>query len=482
MRLSIASFFHFKPTPSQSNAISALESFLTEEKSEHPIFLLQGYAGTGKSFLVGAVTKAALHQRYSVRLLAPTGRAAKVLSKYCGIPAQTIHRAIYRQKVVATGEATYDLNFNSSKNATLYIVDESSMISNNSEGFSPFGSGRLLDDLIEFCFEEPQSRILFVGDDAQLPPIGTLLSPAMSVDYLKGYSDDVRSARLTDIVRQEKRSEIIFLSYQLRILIHQLTAGKPVTFPLLPLPSLEKEIEFIQSSELPDAIETSFRHVGEEETVIVTRSNRSAELFNKGIRAKTLYYDEEIISGEYLMVVRNNYLYLPLDEEGKPTNSFLANGEMLRVITTNNERSLYGFTFRDAELIDNEGAFLSATLLVDTLYNGSATLTPEQRQQLYTEISKDYPECTSTRKLHLALRKDPYLNALQVKYPYAMTVHKAQGGQWKHVYLCFDYLTPEMVDLSFCRWLYTAITRASEKLFIINPPHFLFQNVNSEEI
>ncbi len=469
----IVNYFPFTPTESQAKVMQQLEDFLSYS-APHAFFILRGYAGTGKSTLVGAFARMVDDLGIEVRLLAPTGRAAKVLQGYCGLPAGTIHRMIYRERIGAGGVSAYELGYNKAKEGILYIVDEASMISNVPEGQTTFGSGCLLDDLMEYCCNVSGSKILFVGDDAQLPPVGTTLSPALSEQYLGGYGYPLFSSALTDIVRQESAGEIVLTSYELRTLILKLANDHPWVEPLLSPPASGGEITVINGRDLPAYMEDSFGKVGEEETVLVTRSNRDAEGFNRAIRHQSLYYEGEVLPGEQVMAVRNNYLHFPTDPEGKPAGSFVANGELLRVISSRNEQKLYGFTFRDVELEDSEGGFVDAKVMLDSLYSGAASLTAEQRQALFDAVCEDYPECTSRRALFQKLRKDPYLNALQIKYAYAMTVHKAQGGQWRHVYLSFGYLTPEMIDLSFCRWLYTAITRASEHLYIINPPDFIF--------
>lgn len=474
-RPQIADYFGFKPTQSQQTVIEELQNFLSDP-TEHSIFLLRGYAGTGKSSLIGALSRMLQNYSYPQMLLAPTGRAAKVLERYCGYPAFTIHRTIYRQRVSSEG-AAYEINYNKHLLGTLYIIDEASMINNSNDGFGSFGSGRLLDDLTDFCFSIEGSKILLIGDDAQLPPVGTELSPALNPDYLLGYCSVLYQGVLRDIVRQEQGGEIVYLSYLLRGRILDLQQGKSWTEPLLPLPDLGGEVEIISGYDLPEMIEDSFRRVGQEETLLVTRSNRDAEEYNKAIRYRSLYYDEEVVPGENLMVVRNNYLHQPVDSEGNITSNFIANGEILKVLGTRREQELHGFTFREAELQDSNGGFISALILMDSLFTQSAALTPEQRQALYEGVCSDYPFVTNRRDLYLKLRQDPFLNALQIKYSYAMTCHKAQGGQWKEVYLSFGYLTPEMINLSFCRWLYTAMTRATEKLYILNPPAFIFGEI-----
>ena len=482
MTAEIRHFFPFEPTSSQSRVMERLERFLFAE-TEHAVFLLKGYAGTGKSSLVGAFARFALSIGLPVRLLAPTGRAAKVLQGYCGFPAGTIHRAIYRAgsgNLDSTGSASsYDVGYNTQQEGTLYIVDEASMISNAVEGFTPFGSGRLLDDLMEYCFSIDGSKLLLIGDDAQLPPVGSPVSPALDENYLRGYTPWIDSDSLTEIVRQEAAGEIVLTGYELRTQILRLAGGEKWQEPLLTPPEKGGEITFITGEDLPDLLERSYRTAGRDETILLTRTNLEAESFNRGIRSQSLYLEEEVSRGEQVMVVRNNYLHYPTDPEGRPMSSFIANGELLKVLNTRREEKMYGFTFREAELEDSHGGFVSAKIILDSLYSGATALTTEQREELYKNVSRDYPEETTKRGLYAKLRKDPYLGALQIKYAYAMTVHKAQGGGWKNVFLNFGYLTPEMIDLSFCRWLYTAITRATEHLYIISPPPFVFGDVDT---
>ena len=469
----ITHFFEFEPTLSQKKVIEGLSHFVTLSPP-HSIYILRGYAGTGKSTLIGALVRALYSAGLHFRLLAPTGRAAKVLQSYCGFPAHTIHRTIYRQRITSDGDASFDIGYNTSRKGTFYIIDEASMISNSSEGYTPFGTGRLLDDLMEYCLGIEGSHILFVGDDAQLPPVGTELSPAMDPVCLQGYGVQVSTGTLTDIVRQESAGEIVSLSHILRHHLHNadIDDGSFPT-PILPLPSTT-EVTLVSPYDLTSLVEQSYRRVGKDETLIITRSNREAEQLNREIRFRSLDYDGVIVNGEELMVCRNNYLHLPLDEEDKPTTNFIANGELLHVEHAGAEHELYGFHFREAELRDSAGGIFTALLLLESLYSGVASLTSEQRQALYEGVVADYPGIRSRKALFEQIRKDPHLNALQVKYAYAMTCHKSQGGQWKEVYISFGYLTQEMIDRSFFRWLYTAMTRATERLYIIAPPEFLF--------
>lgn len=472
----ISHFFPFRPTESQAQVIETLGCFLYDEEydPEHAIFVLRGYAGTGKSSLIGALARTMMSEGRPLALLAPTGRAAKVLQGYCGIPAHTIHRVIYRERMGAGGVSSYEMGYNRGRHDTLYIVDEASMISNTPDGISPFGSGCLLDDLMEFCFSVDGAKVLFIGDDAQLPPVGTSLSPAMDPKYLSRYTGRLFTGILTDIVRQEEASEIVTLSHILRARIIDMEGGlSEWETPLLPMPSGE-EVKIVTGYDLPDLMESSYARVGREETVLLTRSNKDAEEFNRQIRYRSLGYEDEITPGELLMVCRNNYFHTPTDTEGHPKSAFIANGELLHVEHSRRTKELHGFTFREAELRDSEGGIVHANILLESLYSGAASLTPDQRQRLFDSVVLDYPWATTKKTLYDALRKDPYLNALQIKYAYAMTCHKAQGGQWHDVYLHFGYLTPEMIDASFCRWLYTAMTRATDRLYIISPPEFIF--------
>lgn len=469
-------FFPFEPTSSQNEVIDSLSAFLYDEDliDEHAIFVLRGYAGTGKSSLIGALTKAIQSFGRPFVLLAPTGRAAKVLQSYCSAPAHTIHRAIYRERLSSDGVSNYEINYNRSKHSTLYIVDEASMISNTSEGFTPFGSGCLLDDLLEFCFSVDGAKILFIGDDAQLPPISTTLSPAMDSSYLQKYCSEIFTGALTDIVRQDEASEIVYLSHILRSRIIDLEKGdSPMLDPLLPLPNGD-DVQIIRAGDLAEYVEESYDEVGKEDTILITRSNKDAELFNRQIRYHTLGYEDDITTEELIMVCRNNYHYSPTDSEGRNKGSFIANGEILQVDQTYSSEELYGFTFKEVDLSDSEGNIVQAYTILECLYSGAPALTQEQRHTLYENVVQDYPHITSKKQLYDTLRKDPYLNALQIKYAYAMTCHKAQGGQWHDVYIHFGYLTPEMIDLSFCRWLYTAMTRATHRLYFISPPDFIF--------
>ncbi len=472
----IRSAFAYVPTSSQNEVINSLSLFL-DEAPPHSIYILRGYAGTGKSSLLGAVVKALRQQRRMYRLLAPTGRAAKVLQNYCQAPAQTIHKEIYRQQNQdPQAEEAFKVGNNRDRRGTVYIVDEASMISNQSEGFNPFGSGQLLDDLLEYCMGVRDAQVVFVGDDAQLPPVSSEYSPAMDPNYLAQYGYPLYQGALLDVVRQEASGEIVGLSVKLRALLQEMQSNGGVwQAPLLPTPT-GQEVHVISGYDFPSTLESSYRKVGREETLVITRSNREAEQLNREIRFRSLFYEEPIARGEYLMVCRNNYLHIPFDETDRPTSAFIANGEVLKVLHCSAPHERYGFHFCKAELQDPDGGYVSAQLLLDTLNSGVASLTSEQRQALYQAVMTSYTDVNNKRKLFKALREDPYLNALQVKYACAMTCHKSQGGQWRHVYISLPFLRPEVVDEQFIRWLYTAMTRATEKLYFISPPNLLFSS------
>ena len=472
----IRSAFAYTPTSSQDEVIDSL-SFFLDNGPAHSIYILKGYAGTGKSSLLGAVVQALQQQRRMYRLLAPTGRAAKVLQSYCGAPAQTIHKEIYRQQNQdPQAEESFKIGYNRDRRGTVYIVDEASMISNQSEGFTPFGSGQLLDDLLEYCMGVRDAQVIFVGDDAQLPPVSAEFSPAMDPEYLAQYGYPLYQGALLDVVRQEASGEIVGLSVTLRQLLQKMQhCGELWEGPLLPMPT-GVEVEIISGYDFPSFLETSYRKVGREESLVITRSNREAEQLNREIRFRSLYYEEAIARGEYLMVCRNNYLHIPHDETDRPTSAFIANGEILKVLYSSEPQERYGFHFCSAELQDPDGGVVFAQLLLDSLTSGVASLTAEQRQTLYQAVLNDYSDVGSKRQLFEAIRQDPYLNALQVKYACAMTCHKAQGGQWRHVYISLPFLRPEMVDEQFIRWLYTAMTRATERLYFVSPPSLLFNS------
>ena len=455
--------FAHTPTEEQLEVVRKWCNFLLSVRQED-VFLLQGYAGTGKTSLVGALVRALTALRRPVVLLAPTGRAAKVFSLHAGHTAYTIHKKIYRQKAFSAEMTNFQADVNNHQH-TLFIVDEASMINNEGVAGRMFGSGRLLDDLVHFVYAGEGCRLMLVGDSAQLPPVGEELSPALNAYALAGYNLEVWQATLKQVVRQENESGILWNATLLR----QLISGDEMdTFPKLKVAAFP-DIQTVPGNELIERLEESYYRCGIDQTIIVTRSNRRANVFNNGIRGRILMYEDELTSGDQLIVVKNNYFWLK--EEGKTTD-FIANGDTAVVRRFRNERSLYGFRFADVSLCfpDFDDLELDATILLDTLQSEAPALTQEQQTALFNAICADYPEIHNRSKLMEKIKEDTYFNALQVKFSYAFTCHKAQGGQWQHVFVDQGYVTRDMLSPDYFRWLYTALTRATEKVYLINWP------------
>ena len=430
------------------------------------LFLLCGYAGTGKTSLVAALVKTMEQLERRTVLLAPTGRAAKVFSSYSGKPAYTIHKWIYRQKSILNG-SSFTLMENRAQN-TLFIVDEASMIAN--EGATNFGSGALLDDLVEFVYSGRGCSLLLLGDTAQLPPVGEELSPALSATYLRSMFLNVSGVELTQVMRQLDGSGILQNATMLR---HIISDGAVGALPCIKLNGFA-DICKVQGEELIEAIEGSYSSVGIDETIVLCRSNKRANIYNEGIRRRILYREEELNRGDVLMIVKNNYYWR--EELGKQDKTilekidFIANGDTAEIVYVGSTEEMYGFRFADVtiSLTDYEDCELDVKIMLGTLTSESPSLTRTESETLFAAVWEDYPEIRSKRKRMEEVRKNPYYNALQVKYGYAVTCHKAQGGQWKRVFLDQGYVTPEMAGPDYYRWLYTAFTRASEKLYLVN--------------
>lgn len=430
------------------------------------VFLLCGYAGTGKTSLVAALVKTMEQLERRTVLLAPTGRAAKVFSSYSGRAAYTIHKWIYRQKSILNGSA-FTLMENRAVN-TLFIVDEASMIAN--EGASNFGSGALLDDLVEFVYSGRGCSLLLLGDTAQLPPVGEELSPALSSTYLRSMFLNVSAVELTQVMRQLDGSGILQNATMLR---HIIAGGGGALLPQIKLKGFA-DICRVQGEELIEAIESAYNSVGIDETIILCRSNKRANIYNEGIRRRILYREEELNRGDVLMIVKNNYYWR--EELGKQDKTilekidFIANGDTAEIVYVGSAEEMYGFRFADVTLsfTDYEDCELDVKIMLNTLTSESPSLTRNESETLFAAVWEDYPEIRSKRKRMEEVRKNPYYNALQVKYGYAVTCHKAQGGQWKRVFIDQGYVTPDMAGPDYYRWLYTAFTRASEKLYLVN--------------
>lgn len=466
--------FSFLMTTDQERAVTVMADFLCSHVREG-VFLLNGYAGTGKTSLVGALVRILTHLRQNVVLLAPTGRAAKVFALNSGHKALTIHKKIYRQKSFSGSLSNFSLNDNLHKH-TLFILDEASMISDNSEGDISFGSGSLLDDLIQYVYAGEGCRLMLVGDAAQLPPVGGTYSPALIPDVLKNFGLEVWSAILKTVVRQQEISGILWNATLLRQMI---VSDVSMVFPRVRLTGFP-DVKVVSGDELIEQLEDSYSKCGFDQTVVVTRSNKRANIYNNGIRNRILYREEELCSGDQLLVVKNNYYWAAQQKAG--AFDFIANGDVAEVRRVRRERSLYGFRFADVLLRfpDYDDEEMEVTILLDTLQSEAPALTREQHEKLFSAIEEDYSDITVKRERMKKMKQDPYLNALQVKYAYALTCHKAQGGQWSHVYVDQGYLTEEMLTIDYYRWLYTAFTRASEKLYLVNWPDKQIESPESE--
>ncbi len=455
-------FLGFRPTLEQAEVIQLLAEFLLSGNRDGA-FLLRGYAGTGKTSLMAALVRLLDAIGQKVVLMAPTGRAAKVFSLYAGHPAFTIHKKIYRQRAFTGEVGSYSLSDNLHQHA-LFIVDEASMIANDGLSGAVFGTGRLLDDLVHYVYAGEGCRLLLVGDTAQLPPVGEVESPALSDALLAAYGLSVRSFDLTQVVRQLDGSGILWNATSLRRL---LADDEVWAFPRLRLTSFP-DVCNLSGDELIDALEQAYSQVGLDDTMVICRSNKRANIYNNGIRNRILYREEELGGGDVVMIAKNNYYWAESCKE----LDFIANGDIAVVRRVRHERELYGFRFADVTLSfpDYEDLEMEVTLLLDTLQSDNPALSREQGERLYLSVMEDYADIPLKRDRMKKLKEDPYFNALQVKYAYAITCHKAQGGQWRRVFIDQGYMTEEMLSPDYFRWLYTAFTRATEKLYLVNFP------------
>ncbi len=448
----------FHPTESQSELISLLSAFIATGDSKE-IMLIKGYAGTGKTTLVNSLVRTLSEMKQRSVLLAPTGRAAKVLFAYTGFTAWTIHKKIYRQKSGSDGLGSFMLDNNMHKD-TYFIVDESSMIG-TATGDSLFGSGDLLRDLLEYVDNSRNCKLILIGDTAQLPPVGLDISPALDKKVLELNGWMVREFTMTDIVRQAKDSGVLMNATLIR---DHITSGN-IQIPVLDT-EVFQDINRVGGAELLELISNSYDRAGEEDTIIVTRSNKRANKFNAGIRSQILWREEQISKGDLLMVVKNNYYWK--DEEKKI--DFIANGDIARIERVIGFEEIYGLHFADVQLsfIDYGGLEFEAKIMLDVLEVEGPSLPMEQHREFYSTILEDYPELTTKKKRAEKMSNDPYFNALQVKFAYAVTCHKAQGGQWKNVFLDQGYFVEDMMSMDYLRWLYTAFTRAIDNLYLVN--------------
>lgn len=472
LKYKILQQFGFPPTQEQAHALEVFAEFLTD-RDPHAVMILRGSAGTGKTTLSGAIVRTLKEIRQKVMLLAPTGRAAKVFSLNSGSPAYTIHRRIYREKSFSGVEGQFNLNDNLYTD-TLFMVDEASMIANMGLGGMSFGSGCLLDDLVHFVYQGRNDRLLLIGDKAQLPPVGEEESPALHAAMLEGYGLKVYECDLNEVLRQSEESGILYNATMIRQMI---THDDITQLPKIHFAGYS-DIKPMPGAELIEALADSYHHVGLDDTIVVTRSNKRANIFNQGIRNMVLDREEELSQGDILMIVKNNYYWM--EEERKSNNklqsneipAFLANGDRAKVLKVRRRIELYGFRFATLllQFPDYDNYELEATVLLDTLTSEAPALTHEQQEQFFYQIEEDYQDIPLKADRMKAIRQDQFFNALQVKFAYAVTCHKAQGGQWAHVYVDQGYMTDDMLNPDYIHWLYTAFTRATEMLYLVNWP------------
>ena len=455
----IETHFGLVPTAEQRRALQMFASFMTD-RDEQTVMILRGSAGTGKTTLASAVVKAMLALKQKLVLMAPTGRAAKVFSNYSGTPAFTIHRRIYRQKTTADLSA-FSLGFNAAQD-TLFIVDEASMIAN--------GETPLLDDLIRFVYNNKNCRLMLIGDRAQLPPVGEAESPALMGSVLRGYGMKVYECDLNEVLRQAEDSGILWNATEVRCMMYE---GR-FELPKIRFSGFE-DICIVPGDELIESLASSFSRVGMDETMVVTRSNKRANIYNQGIRNTVLDREDELCRGDRIMIVKNNYYWTKgegVHSDEEKALAFIANGDIAVVQRVRNIHELYGFRFAEVTMTfpDYDDYELTAVTMLDTLTTEAPALTREQQELLYNKVMEDYRDVPYKSERLKKLKDDKYYNALQIKFAYAATCHKAQGGQWAHIYIDQGYMTDDMLTSDYFHWLYTALTRATEKVFLVNWP------------
>ena len=457
--------FPFQPTRGQLQLFGLLDDFIPEKNKEKSTLLIKGYAGTGKTSVVTSLVKVLKYYNYKSLLMAPTGRAAKVMAQYAGRKAFTIHKIIYKVGQDDNESLTFKRQKNYHRN-TIFIVDEVSMVTDQAE----FGTNSLLADLMWFVFEEPSNKLILIGDNAQLPPVGQQESPALQLDHLlTNFALHIESVEFTEVMRQEQHSGILLNATNLRekiranqFEIHFKTRGF-------------KDVFRMGNQKMEDGLRYAYDKFGIENTIIICRSNKNAVAYNQFIRRTIHFYENELEVGDYLMVVRNNYAALPQDSQA----GFLANGDFVEVMKVGLIEEMYGFRFANLNLrlIDYPSEpVLQAKVLLNTLYSHSTALSEQENRHLYRGVMEDYRDLASKKERAKALKSDPYLNAIQVKFAYALTCHKSQGGQWKVVFLDQGYLLKERIDKEYLRWLYTAVTRATQELYLLNFNNEFFEN------
>ncbi|MCC8133122.1 MAG: AAA family ATPase [Tannerellaceae bacterium] len=457
----ISANFPYKPTDDQLLGLQILVDFLLSREQDS-LLLIKGYAGTGKTSLIGALVKTLKELKQNTILLAPTGRAAKVFSGYSDQKAFTIHKKIYRQKVYSNGPTGF-LPTDNVYIDTLFIVDEASMISNQGLDSFTFGSGRLLDDLIQYVYSGENCRLILMGDEAQLPPVMQTESPALNPEILRGYNLSVEEIKLTQVVRQSTDSGILFNATRLR---DALKNQQVEIFPKFRLKGFN-DFRKVEGDDLIEEIAAAYIRDGIDETMVIARSNKRANIYNNGIRNRILYREEELSSGDRLMVAKNNYYWTAECKE----MDFIANGEIIEILRVRRTMEMYGFRFADVlvRFLDYD-LEIEIKILLDTLQTEAPALPKELNDKLFFTILEDYEDIPTKAGKMKKMKTDPYYNVVQIKYAYSVTCHKAQGGQWMNVFLDIGYITEEMLGEDFYRWLYTAFTRATHRLYLVNLP------------
>jgi exodeoxyribonuclease V len=446
------------PTDDQSAALKRIALYISENTKD-VIFLLKGYAGTGKTSVISSIVKTLDLLRLRSVLLAPTGRAAKVLASYSDRQAFTIHKKIYRQKSSKDGMGSFMLDRNLHRN-TYFIVDEASMISNSSSETSLFGSGKLLDDLIEYVYSGTDCKLILVGDTAQLPPVGSALSPALDASVLREYGFGLELSELRQVLRQSETSGVLMNATRVRLQIDE----NDVVHPYVDCINYKDTIR-LSGEELIDELTASYGTCGLVGTIIVVNSNKLANRYNEGIRNRIFFREEEISTGDLVMVVKNNY-FLTDEENGV---GFIANGDIAEIKKIRKFEERYGFRFAELMLyFPDYGLDLESKVMIDVLHLDTPALPAEKNRELFQNILADYLHFKTRRKQYEAVRNDPFFNALQIKFAYAVTCHKAQGGQWERVFIDQGMFNRNEITIDYLRWFYTALTRSTDRVYLVN--------------
>jgi exodeoxyribonuclease V len=454
------------PTDDQSDALKKIAGYVCDNNND-VIFLMTGYAGTGKTSVISSIVKTLDLLRMRSVLLAPTGRAAKVLASYAGRQAFTIHKKIYRQRSSKDGLGSFSLDRNLHKD-TFFIVDEASMVSNSSGDSSLFGSGRLLDDLIEYVYSGTECKLILVGDTAQLPPVGSNVSPALDPATLAEYGFGLISCELKQVVRQSETSGVLMNATRIRLQV----AENDLVHPSINCIDYNDTLR-ITGEELIDEISTAYGTCGLEGTIIVVNSNKQANRYNQGIRNRIFFREEEISPGDMVMVVKNNYSIIDEEEDGP---GFIANGDIAEVKKIRKYEERYGFRFADMVLkFPDYNLEIESKVMMDVLHLDTPALPSEKNKELFQSVLADYLDIRTRRKQYAAVKNNPYFNALQIKFAYAVTCHKAQGGQWERVFIDQGMFNRNEITIDYLRWFYTALTRSTDRLYLVNFPDEWFK-------